>query len=80
MRRNFKADLLATIAIVVSVALLAVGIAESFPFLLPIAVALASVAVVAKFALSADRRRRNLPNSPRRRATDREHEEDSIPV
>lgn len=80
MRRNFKTDLLATIAIAVSVALLAIGIAESFPLLLPIAVALAAVAVVAKFSLSADRRRQILPNSPRRRVTDRKHERDGVPV
>jgi hypothetical protein len=80
VRRNFKADLFATVAIAASVALLAVGIAESAPLLPPIAVGLAAVTVVAKFALSADRRRHTLPNSPRRRACDRDHEEETVPT
>jgi hypothetical protein len=78
VRRNFKVDLLATITVSISLALFAVGIANGYQILLPIAVALATVAVVAKFSLSVDRRKGNAPNSPRRRTTDREREQGAL--
>jgi hypothetical protein len=80
VRRNFKGDLLSTGATGISVGLLAVGIGEGTPILFPIAASIATAALVAKFAWSAERRKRNLPNSPRRRATDREREHDSVVV
>lgn len=70
MRRNFKRDVLALSAVAASTALLALGVKADAPIFSRIAVVLASVALVMKFILSKDRRKQNLPNSPRRRATD----------
>jgi hypothetical protein len=59
-----------------STALLIVGVKTEIPILSGIAVAIASFATLAKFAVGRkDRRSRNssLPNAPRRRTEDHDH-------
>jgi hypothetical protein len=82
VKRNFTTDALIMLGAGVSTALLIAGIKTSAPILAGIGVAIALIATVAKLIISRQQgKARHIPlqNTPRRRSTDREHDQVSIP-